>query len=64
MNVSGAVASASAMSLANVQAQASISVLRKALDMQASNAAQLLQALPTPAPAPTGAVGTRIDTFA
>lgn len=62
MNVSSAAASASAMSLATVQAQASVSLLRKALDIQQSSALQLLQALP--APAASGSVGTQINTYA
>lgn len=40
-------------------------VLRKSLDMQASNAAILLQALPqAPGLATEGSVGTRVNTFA
>ena len=62
MDVSSAAAAVSAMSLANVQAQAALSVLRKTLDLQQANAAQLLQALPTPVPAPSGSLGTTIDT--
>ena len=64
MNVSSAAASISAMSLANVQAQVAVSVLRKTLDIQQANAVQLLQALPAPVPATSGSLGTRIDTYA
>jgi hypothetical protein len=40
-------------------------VLKKALDVQASGALALLQALPTaPALATQGSVGTRVNTFA
>ena len=41
-------------------------MLRKAMEMQRSNAQQLLQALPQPvaAPDPTATVGSVINTFA
>jgi putative motility protein YjfB-like len=58
-------ASISASSLAQVQAQASMLVLRKALDLQAASALQLLQALPpTPVLDPAATLGGRIDTYA
>jgi hypothetical protein len=41
-----------------------ILVLKKALDMQATSATALLQALPQPALATEGMVGTQINTFA
>ena len=41
-----------------------ITVLKKALDVQASAAATLLQALPQPALAPSGTLGTQVNTFA
>jgi hypothetical protein len=41
-----------------------ILVLKKALDMQATTAATLLQALPQPALATAGSVGTKVNTFA
>lgn len=63
MDISSAAASVSAMSLANVQAQVAVSILRKTLDLQQANAAQLLQALTVPAPAPSGLVGTIVDTY-
>ncbi len=63
MDVTSIAASASAMSLATVQGQVGLSVLRKALDIQQASALQLIQALPaTPAPASTGTVGTIINT--
>ena len=40
------------------------SVLKKALDEQASAAATLLQALPQPALATSGTLGTQVNTFA
>lgn len=59
------VAAISAHSAAIVHEQASLLVLRKAMDLQQSNAAQLLQALPQPpvAPAPGATVGGSIDIF-
>jgi hypothetical protein len=56
---------ASANSAATVQAQASLLVLRKAMELQRSSAAQLLQALPQPAatPAADATVGGTIDIF-
>jgi len=41
-----------------------INVLKKALDVQASAAATLLQALPQPALATSGSLGTQVNTFA
>jgi hypothetical protein len=39
-------------------------VLKKALNMQATSAMTLLQALPQPPLATQGTVGTRVNTFA
>ncbi|NMG14644.1 YjfB family protein [Aromatoleum bremense] len=65
MNVATIAAAASANSAATVQAQASLLVLKKAMDLQQSGAAQLLQALPQPAvaPIPGATVGGSIDLF-
>ena len=65
MNVATIAAAASANSAATVQAQASLLVLRKAMDLQQSHAVQLLQALPQPAvaPIPGATVGGSIDLF-
>lgn len=41
-----------------------ITVLKKALDAQASAAATLLQSLPQPALASSGSLGTQVNTFA
>ncbi len=58
-------ASISSDRLANVQAQASILVFRKALDFQQAQALQLLQALPQlPQSNPTATLGRNVDTFA
>jgi len=67
MNVStssAVVGNASAANLGSVQGQASVSVLRKSLDLQESSAAQLLQALPQPALATSGTLGTRLNAYA
>ena len=67
MNIanSPAVQSASAAAQGSTADAVNILVLKKALDMQASAAATLLQALPqAPALASSGSVGTRINTFA
>ncbi|MDA8453441.1 YjfB family protein [Acidovorax sp. GBBC 3334] len=41
-----------------------ITVLKKALDIQKSSAAQLLEALPQPQLATSGSLGTQVNTFA
>lgn len=41
-----------------------ILVLKKALDMQAASAVQLIEALPQPALATSGSVGRLVNTFA
>lgn len=63
MDVSSIAAAASANAMAQVQQQASIAVLKKALELQEQGALQLLQALPQPA-APVGTAGGVIDTYA
>ncbi len=59
-----AVSNASAANLGTVQGAAAVSVLKKAMDIQASSAAQLIQALPMPALATSGSVGTRLNAVA
>ncbi len=58
-----AVNTASNADLASVQGTASVLVLKKALDTQAAGAVQLLQSLPQPALATSGALGTRVNTY-
>ena len=64
------IASTSSVQSATSAAQAknadaiSILVLKKALDVQAVSALTMLQALPQPALASQGTVGTRVNTFA
>jgi hypothetical protein len=66
---SSTVAAASAAVPGTVQGAAAIDVLKKAIDMRTSPALQLVEALrappalPTPT-APTGSVGTQVNTFA
>ena len=62
--IGATVANASAADLGTVQGQAALSVLKKALDMQASSAALMLQALPQPALATSGTLGTQVNTYA
>ncbi len=59
-----AVNAASNADLASVQGTASVLVLKKALDTQAAGAVQLIQSLPQPALATSGALGTRVNTYA
>jgi hypothetical protein len=47
-----------------VQAAAGISVMKKSEHLQAAAVAELLQALPQPALATMGALGTQVDTYA
>ncbi|MFV0665673.1 YjfB family protein [Denitromonas sp.] len=60
------VATVSAATLSDVQTQAALLMQRKAQDIAASNAAQLIAALPEPAkaPDPNATVGRNIDVFA
>lgn len=58
------VGNASNAALGTAQGSASISMLRKSMDLQESTAAQLLQALPQPALATSGSLGTQLNTYA
>ena len=62
--IGATVANASSADLGTVQGQAALSVLKKALDMQASSAALMLQALPQPVLATSGTLGTRVNAYA
>lgn len=58
-------ASVSANQLVHIQAQAALLTFRKALDLQASMALQLLHAVPAaPAPDPAATLGRAVDTYA
>jgi hypothetical protein len=61
---SAIVNNASSADLSTIQGNASVLVMKKALDAQASGAAQLIAALPQPALATSGTVGTQVNTFA
>ena len=68
MNVNAAqtalVNTASAATLGTVQGSAALSVLKLAMNAQENAAAQLIAALPQPALASSGGVGTTINTYA
>jgi len=66
MSVSALTSAASASSAATVQNQASLVMMKKAMELQQANAAQLLEAVPPPAvgPTPGATVGGTIDIFA
>lgn len=67
MNISltnAIVSTASAQASRATSDAVQITVLKKALDAQASTAATLLQALPQPALASSGSLGTQVNTFA
>jgi hypothetical protein len=61
---SSTVNQASNADLGSVQGVASIAVLKKSLDAQASVAATLIASLPQPALANSGNLGTQVNTFA
>lgn len=62
--VSSATAQASSANLGSVQGAAAVSVLKKALDLQAASSVQLIESLPQPPLASSGSVGTRVNTYA
>ncbi|NMG34807.1 putative motility protein [Azoarcus sp. TTM-91] len=64
MDVSSIAAAASANSASQLQTQVSVSVLKKAMDVQETHALQLLAALPPTPSGPVGATGGVIDTYA
>ncbi|NMF97270.1 YjfB family protein [Aromatoleum toluolicum] len=64
MDITTIASIASANASTSLKAQASVLVLKKAMELQTLNAAQLLQALPAPAgPTPGARLGSVIDTF-
>ncbi|MES2610884.1 MAG: YjfB family protein [Pseudomonadota bacterium] len=58
------VATATALASRETSDALNVRVLKKALDIQASSAATLLQALPQPPLATSGTLGTQVNTFA
>lgn len=63
MDIMPIAAAASANAAEQTQAAVGVTVLKKAIDLQAAGALALVQAIPTP-PAPTGAAGGMVDTWA
>ena len=62
--LSSSTLAASSADPGSVAGAASLLLLKKAIDLQASTSAQLLQALPQPALATSGSVGTQVNTLA
>ena len=59
-----AVNSASTADLSTVQGSAALSVMKKALNLQAAATVQLIQSLPQPALASAGPLGTQVNALA
>jgi Putative motility protein len=59
-----AVNNASNADLSTVQGAAAVSVMKKAMNLQAASTLQLIQSLPQPALASSGSLGTQVNTFA
>jgi hypothetical protein len=55
---------ASSADLSTVQGNAAVSVMKKAMNLQAASTAQLIQSIPQPALASSGSLGTQVNTFA
>jgi Putative motility protein len=47
-----------------VQGNAAVSVMKKAMNLQAASTAQLIQSIPQPTLASSGSLGTQVNTFA
>ena len=58
-----AVNNASSADLSTVQGAAAVSVMKKAMNMQAASTAQLIQSIPQPALASSGSLGTQVNAF-
>lgn len=63
-STSATVTNASAANPGTVQGAAAITVMKKAIDQQATSAMQLIQALPQPQLATSGHLGTQLNAFA
>jgi hypothetical protein len=59
-----AVNNASSADLSTAQGAAAVSVMKKAMNLQAASTAQLIQSIPQPALASSGALGTQVNAFA
>ncbi len=55
---------ASSADLSTVQGAAAVSVMKKAMNLQAASTLQLIQSLPQPALAASGCLGTQVNAFA
>lgn len=64
MDASAIAAAATANSQAQLQQEVSVEVLKKAIDIQAQSAMQLVQAIPRPPAAVGSTAGGVIDTWA
>jgi hypothetical protein len=65
MDITAIASAVSSNASTQLQSQASLLVLKKAMEMQQAQAALLLQALPQPTgPTPGAVVGGNVDTFA
>jgi hypothetical protein len=62
--VSSVTTAASSAQPGTVQGSAALMVLNKAMDIDAASAAQLIAALPDPALATSGTLGTQVNTYA
>lgn len=64
MDISTVASIASANASTSLKAEASVLVLKRAMELEALNAVQLLQALPPPSgPTPGASIGGTIDVF-
>jgi hypothetical protein len=64
MDISSLTAAAGIHSAGQTQSAVDLAVLRKAIDIQATGALALLEAIPAPPPAPVGTEGGFVDTWA
>ena len=58
-----AVNTASSANSSTVQGYAAMSVMKKAINLQAASTAQLIQSIPQPALASSGSLGTQVNAF-
>ncbi len=55
---------ASSADVSTVQGAAAVSVMKKAMNLQAASTAQLIESIPQPVLASSGALGTQVNAFA
>ena len=58
-----AVNTAFSVDSSTVQGYAAMSVMKKAINLQAASTAQLIQSIPQPALASSGSLGTQVNAF-